>query len=561
MIKINNTDSIVDIIQKIQEEESKEVILDFPFGHPILHNYLSLKILKNKAGNKPITIVTKDLTSRKIGKKLGINFSIIKDSNFIELSQNAKIINHNLSYWEYFKFEINRYSKLLISYLTKNKKIDEFKKYSLKYYNKNGAGVFILILLLSIFIFFVVLFFAINKTYIYIKPEINIKTIAYNYIFKDLGNSDETSSNGKIIKVKKISKTLSLEEIFQTSGIYAGNSKKTSGEVTFYNTYTENVSLKINTRIENKDGLIFETKTAVTIPAGSIDTNGKIIPGIIKSEVAAKDYDINGRYIGTRGNKIIIKEKFSLPGLKGDDKTKIYAMASGKFSGGSDTYENILGENDIENSKNIFEDKLKKQALSEIKSDLDKENKTNNVTYEILSYDDIFKNAKVNITIPDNIKVGEKIKNFQLKGTIDFFCYIYNKDSVINKLESIVNERIIKEEKNINGEAVSEEVEKLLSIDKNSLRITNIIYEQTKPLEVKLTIEIDARMYKNFLNKNSAYVQRLKNGIYGLKKEDAEKILLNDKNIRNVDIDIQPFFMDKISNIENNVIFEIENTN
>jgi hypothetical protein len=65
-------------------------------------------------------------------------------------------------------------------------------------------------------------------------------------------------------------------------------------------------------------------------------------------------------------------------------------------------------------------------------------------------------------------------------------------------------------------------------------------------------------IYKNFLNENSAYVQRLKNWIYWLSKQDAEKILLNDKNIRSVNIDIQPFFMNNISNIENNVVFEIE---
>jgi hypothetical protein len=54
---------------------------------------------------------------------------------------------------------------------------------------------------------------------------------------------------------------------------------------------------------------------------------------------------------------------------------------------------------------------------------------------------------------------------------------------------------------------------------------------------------------------------RLKNLIYWLDKNDAEKILLNDKNIRSAYIDIQPFFMNKISNIENNVIFEIEDPN
>jgi hypothetical protein len=49
MIKINNKDSIIDVIIKINNCKQKEIVLDFPFGHPIIHNHTSLKILKNKA--------------------------------------------------------------------------------------------------------------------------------------------------------------------------------------------------------------------------------------------------------------------------------------------------------------------------------------------------------------------------------------------------------------------------------------------------------------------------------------------------------------------------------
>jgi hypothetical protein len=31
MIKVNNNDSIIDIIQKIQKEKKDEIIIDFPF--------------------------------------------------------------------------------------------------------------------------------------------------------------------------------------------------------------------------------------------------------------------------------------------------------------------------------------------------------------------------------------------------------------------------------------------------------------------------------------------------------------------------------------------------
>lgn len=566
MIKVNNNESIIDIIQKIQKEKKDEIIIEFPFWHPILHNYLSLKILKNKAWSKTLTIITKDLTCRKIWKRLWINFSIINDDEFIETSWKAKIIWHNLTFFEYLKFEIKNYIKMFIYFISKNSKVDEFRKYSLQYYQKSWVGVFILIFMLSIFVFFIVLFFVINKTYISIKPELNVKTVAYNFIFKDIWNNDSSInfSDDRIIKIKKISKIVSIKENFETSWINPINSKKSSWKVMFFNSFAEDITLKPKSRIESKNWLIFETKETITIPKASIDSNWKVSPWILKVDVIAKDYDINGRYIWARWNAIRKKDKFSLPWLRWDDKTKIYAEALDKFNWWDDNYEKVLWENDLENAKIIFEDKLKKEWLKQLKLFLEQENNNNinNAKFEILSYWDIFKDFKISIEIPKNIKVWDKIENFNLNWSMEFSTYIYNKDSVINKLKNIVNDKISIQEKNNNWDIKTENIEKLLSIDDNSLRITNMIYENTKPrYEIKLTLEIDALVYKNFLNENSAYVLRLKNLIYWLSKKDAEKVLLNDKNIRNVNIDIQPFFMNKVSNIENNVIFEIEDPN
>jgi hypothetical protein len=49
MIKVLQEDTIIDVVNKINESKDKEILLEFPFGHQILHNYLSLKIVKNKA--------------------------------------------------------------------------------------------------------------------------------------------------------------------------------------------------------------------------------------------------------------------------------------------------------------------------------------------------------------------------------------------------------------------------------------------------------------------------------------------------------------------------------
>jgi len=70
MIKIKKSDTLIDVIEKIQSVEGNHIVLKFPVGHSILHNYLSLKIIKSKSSPKSITIITADLISRKIGKKL-----------------------------------------------------------------------------------------------------------------------------------------------------------------------------------------------------------------------------------------------------------------------------------------------------------------------------------------------------------------------------------------------------------------------------------------------------------------------------------------------------------
>lgn len=547
MIKVNNNDSIIDVIQKIWEEHKNEVIIEFPFWHPILHNYLSLKIIKNKAWTKPLTIITKDITARKIWKKLWINFSIIKDDSFIEYSHKAQIINHNLTFFEYFKYEVKNYIKKTINFFTRNEKIDEFRKYSTKYYQKSWVWFFLLSLLLSVLVFFIVLFFAINKTYIYIKPEINIKTVAHNFIFKDIWDKEDLFLDDKIVKIKKISKIINLDEQFQTTWINPLKSKKSKWSVIFFNNYAEEMYLKPNTRIESKDWLIFEISEAIKIPAWSIDSNWKLSPWIYKTEVNAKDYDINWKYIWVRWNSVKIKDKFTLPWLKDDDKDKIYAEAASNFSWWDNSYERVLWEDDIKNAKVIFEDKLRREALKELKTYLDQENSLNNVTYDLLSYWDILKDIKFDIETPKDIKVWDKIESYILKWSISFSSYIYNKNSVLSKLKSIINEKIIPETQN------------LLSIDDKSVRVTNLLYENTYPrLEVKLTLEIDSLVSQNFLNKNSWYVLKLKNLILWLDKKEAEKILLNDKNIRSADIEIQPFFMNKISNIPDNVVFKIE---
>jgi hypothetical protein len=121
MIKILKTDSIVDIILKIKNNNEKEVVLEFPFGHPVLHNYTSLKILKAKSSKRDLIIVTNDQTAKKIGRNLGIKYSV---------SDNLDIVEYNYSFFEYFVYTFKNYFREIKDLFFQRNDESFIKKYS-----------------------------------------------------------------------------------------------------------------------------------------------------------------------------------------------------------------------------------------------------------------------------------------------------------------------------------------------------------------------------------------------------------------------------------------------
>ena len=55
--------------------------------------------------------------------------------------------------------------------------------------------------------------------------------------------------------------------------------------------------------------------------------------------------------------------------------------------------------------------------------------------------------------------------------------------------------------------------QKILSINNKSIRISNLIYRQDEPFNIKATIEIEYFVEYNFEKQDDSYIQRLKNTI------------------------------------------------
>lgn len=532
MIKINKNDSIIDIIIKINNCKEKEIVLDFPFGHPILHNSTSLKILKNKTWKKELILITNDKTAKNIGKKLWIKYSSLWDTDLLE---------YNYTFFEYTKYLLKRYLTE-IKHIFSNKTPDIISEYQKKYSSANSkVWFFLLWLIISLILLIFVFYFAVNKTYVYITPEITIKNRAENFIFREAKENDII--NKDIIKLTKISKVVSLTQNFWTSWINEEKLKVSKWKVRLYNELNEQVDLLKNTRLQSEKWIIYTIDSEVSIPKATISSSWWIIKWAVDINITSKIHDSKWKLTWTRAN-IWTWVLLNLPWLK-TSKDKIYAVTIKEIEWWNDNYEKKLTKEDIENAKKLLETKLKQQALNELKKQIQEDNINNNITYDILWIDDILNYSDLKIIWEDKLKIWESIEKFELSWTIKITSYIYNTEKVLNQLSDTIKERILKDS------------EKLLFINNKSLTIVDVLSKTSSPLEFKATSQVEAFFSHNFSNDKSNYIEKLKSNILWVNKEDAIKILLNNPQISDVKIEIRPFFINRVSNIMNNIVIKV----
>jgi len=532
MIKIHKKDSIIDIIIKIKNSKEKEIILDIPFTHPILHNSTSLKILKNKSWKKELIIITNDKTCQNILINLWIKFTQNDDDNILE---------YNYSFWEYTKYLIKYYLlefTRFISGKTYNIKSEYKQKYKT---NNSNIWIFMVLVILSLCLLIFIFYFAVNKTYIEITPEISIKTKWKNFIFREFEKDEISKSN--IIKLNKVSKLVIFSNTYWTSWIDNSKVKKSNWKVRFYNYLSEKIELLWNTRLQTEDWILFATKTPVNIPKASVGSNWEVIPWTQIIEVDSLLRDINWKIAWNKAN-IKRNTLLEIPWLK-NYKDKIYAKTYSKISWANNTIIKQLTKKDIESAKASLESNLKQKAADELKKEVEESNKINNLNYKILWVDDIIKYSNFNITWLEKLEIWQNIDNFELSWTIEVTSYTYNTKKLLSELSTTIKLSIL------------ENVEKLLFLNEKSLRISNIISKEIDPLEIKATVWIEAFYIHNFSWDKNKYIEKIKNNINWLTKDQASKLLLNNSKISDVDINIRPFFIKKISKINDNIIIKI----
>lgn len=538
MIKILHTDTILDIIEKIENSKEANIKLSFPIWHPIIHNLISLKILKSKVQDGTLTIISHDKIAKNIGKKLDIKFLHTKQW---DTKTDINLLKYNFDILSYIKFEINRYRDEFLNIFKKWKK---YQVGTLKEDNPVLQVHFLFIgLLISVGIFIFLYFTTISKSYIYITPEVKAKKEALNFIFTEDGNNSILWSN-KIITVEPYYKTITTTEIFWSTDTEMQDNQLSKGTVTIYNKLSTEQTLIKNTRLHTKNWLEYTIQDSVSIPAWIQDNFNTISEGKASVNVIASKKDIYWGIIWERGN-IKSWESFTIPWLSRDLQESIYAVWQWDFSWWVSNFKKKVGPEDIETAKNIFTEKIKTKALNAIQQEIQEKSALNNTSLKILWWWESIQYSDLEIDI-NWVKEGDLVDNFSLSWSISLKVYIFNSESIIQKLKTIITE------KNLSW------IEKISYIDEASLRYSQLIYSHKDPFEVKLTYEIDFFTLHDFSNEESTYIKTLKSRIIWLDQNEAYKILINDTKISTVDIKVRPFFVNNISNIYNNIIIKIE---
>lgn len=170
-----------------------------------------------------------------------------------------------MSMWEYFLYECRRgfYSVkyALFDRKSKQEKLPQFKK------NNFQLGLIILGLIASVVLLLFIFHFAISKTTITITPEVTVRPVTANIVYRAEGFTGSILETRSTLKLKKMELPVETEMTFKVTSIDQNSAQNSAGVVTIYNELNVDQELRPQTRLVTPDGVVFRTTDWAKIPA------------------------------------------------------------------------------------------------------------------------------------------------------------------------------------------------------------------------------------------------------------------------------------------------------
>jgi hypothetical protein len=312
--------------------------------------------------------------------------------------------------------------------------------------------------------------------------------------------------------------------------------------VTLFNE-TNKPKFLVPSRLSTPDGLIYRFKNEVTIPAKKGDKAGEKVV-----EIFADEYDEKGNPIGYRGNIIAGTELF-FPAFRENLRELYYAKANkGPLIGGSTLTHYVVTPEDEGKSANFLEEVLQGQAIINLKKENEARSRREKKQFVLLENKDLFVSNFTDFKFPKEL-IGQESETFAVSGKLELSGIVFDQEIVKKALLKKLN-------------AVLDDRQQLIELDEKSVTYNLLDKENfAEKRYVKVSVKaIGVKSIDFTVNTKDSleWINDLKKQIAGKTREEARSILINIPEIEQVlNIDIAPFWSNKIPKIFNRIKFEV----
>lgn len=496
-------------------------------------------VLTRRLPNDIYCLILSDTSASTIAGSLGIQTEIAgTQAEFNRQYGNKNITTHNMSMFEYLRYEIKRgmqYIWFIMFEKTKvNKKIIHLKK------NGSHFALIVVGLVMSITLLLFIFHFAVSKTIITITPQISIRPVSANIIYAEATGSVLASKNTLILK--KIQLPVSYNMTFKLETVDPNSTSNAKGSITIYNELPTEQTLKPQTRFITLDGIVFRSVNWVSIPkARSI--NGITEMGSVDVEVVASVRDDAWGIIWEKGN-VSAGTDFTIPWLK-FNRDKIYAKAKTDFVGGEAPKIHMLAKEEVEKFTGILKEQLHRVARNSLQKNLDDKKQVTGDDFALFIADGVsFTGEVYNITSWQ--KYGDLAEEVEMQWSLNVSALTYDQKATIAYLTEIFHEWLLS--------WTDHEV----AIHPETLRVSSVISRAPDDSTIKATMEINTSIAHDFEDSKNALTHNLKVTIAGIPKTEAITKLLNTGNVKDVTISSYPFWNRSVSGNIDSIEFVIK---
>lgn len=210
------------------------------------------------------------------------------------------------------------------------------------------------------------------------------------------------------------------------------------------------------------------------------------------------------------------------------------------FTGGDDTYKNLLSAEEYARIEKVFRDQLVQDARESILSQFDTK-----AEFIPLPIPDAM--SMLDISLVSDVQIGEYVNKITFSGKGNFMVYLYHVPTLRKTLLDVAQTHLL------------EHTESLIEIPETPPDIIAVLAKTDDPWSIKATAQIPVQVLYDFSSPiGQKTIQNILSDLLDADTERAEKTLLNHPYIKSVTIRLTPFWAKKLPNTLDKIYIKVQ---